>query len=203
MHHSAIARQGPHYRSFFLALLAALIMLASTHAALAWRVQPSKSTYAPGEAITINFANFSDPRDWISIVPAGSAANKYVEGYWTYIDRDIGTHQFKGLPAGTYEVRAYCCWGSSHGGYQIRAQARFVVGTASSEGPSDSGASEASVGGKYSGLIQRLTCPADRKSYGEFRDWGYWNGGKWCGQTGKAGYWVWVAPTWYVWQNRR
>ena len=110
-----------------------------------------------------------------------------------------------GLPAGTYEVRAYCCWGSTHGGYQIRASARFTVGRTGGGGSGGGGNDQAraSVGGKYSGLIQRLTCEADRKNYGEFRDWGHWGGGKWCGQQGKAGYWVWVAPTWYVWQYKR
>ena len=60
-----------------------------------------------------------------------------------------------------------------------------------------------SVNGKYSNLIQILNCPNDRSSYGEFNDYGYWQGGAWCGQTGKPGYWVWVDPNWYVWQNKR
>jgi hypothetical protein len=61
---------------------------------------------------------------------------------------------------------------------------------------------EASVNGKYLNLIQVMTCPQDSAKYGNFRDYGYWKGGPWCGQTGKAGYWVWVAPDWYVWANR-
>ncbi|WP_035055823.1 hypothetical protein [Andreprevotia chitinilytica] len=59
---------------------------------------------------------------------------------------------------------------------------------------------EATANGKYSHLIQVLTCPADAGSYGDFRDYGYWGGGAWCGQTGQAGYWVWVNPSWYVWK---
>jgi len=59
----------------------------------------------------------------------------------------------------------------------------------------------ASVNGKYSKLIQTLHCPSDRGQYGEFRDYGYWGGDAWCGKQGKAGYWVWVAPNWYVWQH--
>lgn len=58
---------------------------------------------------------------------------------------------------------------------------------------------KASVDGKYSNLVQKLKCARDRRSYGEYRDYGYWGGGPWCGQNGKAGYWVWVAPYWYVW----
>ena len=60
----------------------------------------------------------------------------------------------------------------------------------------------ASANGKYSGLLQELTCAADRAKYGEYRDYGYWSGGSWCGQQGKAGFWVWVNPTWYVWASK-
>jgi len=61
----------------------------------------------------------------------------------------------------------------------------------------------ATVSGKYSALIQTLHCPADRAAYGQFRDYGYWSGGAWCGHTGEAGYWVWVAPNWYVWKRQQ
>jgi hypothetical protein len=62
---------------------------------------------------------------------------------------------------------------------------------------------EASTNGKYSNLIQILNCPHDKEQYGEFNDYGYWGGGDWCGQVGKAGYWVWINPNWYVWQNQQ
>jgi hypothetical protein len=67
---------------------------------------------------------------------------------------------------------------------------------------SDTAPSEASVNGKYVNLIQVMNCPKDGASYGNFRDYGYWGGGAWCNQTGRAGFWVWVAPNWYVWQNK-
>jgi len=60
----------------------------------------------------------------------------------------------------------------------------------------------ASANGKYYNLIQKLTCASDRARYGEYRDYGYWSGGRWCGRRGKAGYWVWVNPNWYVWSNK-
>lgn len=64
---------------------------------------------------------------------------------------------------------------------------------------------QATVGGKYSGLIMVLNCPADQGTYGQFNDWGYWGGGSgtWCNQPAKAGHWVYVAPNWYVWKNVR
>ena len=76
-------------------------------------------------------------------------------------------------------------WGSESGSAQANA----------------SSYSAASVGGKYSNLKQVLTCAEDRDSYGTTHDYGYWSGGAWCGQTGEAGYWSWVAPNWYVWGN--
>ena len=58
----------------------------------------------------------------------------------------------------------------------------------------------ASANGKYDELIQELSCPQDSEKYGKFKDYGYWEGGLWCGQQGQAGYWVWLKPTWYVWR---
>lgn len=60
-----------------------------------------------------------------------------------------------------------------------------------------------SANGKYHNLIQKLHCPSDRARYGKYRDYGYWGGGSWCGQQGKRGFWVWVAPTWYIWGTKK
>lgn len=56
-----------------------------------------------------------------------------------------------------------------------------------------------SANGRYDGLIQTLTCYEDRDTYGDHNDYGYWDGGDWCGQSGAAGYWVYDYPNWYVW----
>lgn len=75
--------------------------------------------------------------------------------------------------------------------------------------PKNGGAAEkaqpdaTSAYGKYTTLIQTLNCPADKATYGNYMDYGYWGGGAWCGQTGSAGYWVWVFPNWYVWKYQK
>ena len=61
----------------------------------------------------------------------------------------------------------------------------------------------ASVNGKYRSLRQVLPCPEDRKRYGRQHDYGYWEGGPWCGRKGRSGYWVFAEPNWYVWQETR
>jgi len=62
---------------------------------------------------------------------------------------------------------------------------------------------KASAHGKYSNLLQTLNCPKDRRRYGKYSDYGYWGGGRWCGQKGAPGFWVWVAPNWYIWGTKR
>lgn len=65
-----------------------------------------------------------------------------------------------------------------------------------------------SVGGKYHTLKSKLVCPNDRvkdeiAANGEFREYGHYGGGTGCSGavTGPEGYWVWVPPAWYVWED--
>jgi hypothetical protein len=61
---------------------------------------------------------------------------------------------------------------------------------------------KASANQKYKNLVQVLPCPTDRRTYGDYKDYGYWSGGSWCGQQGIAGNWVWAYPNWYVWSHK-
>jgi len=65
---------------------------------------------------------------------------------------------------------------------------------------------KANAYGKYSELVQRLDCHDDHERYGkgrEYYDDEYWHGGEHCGNKGMNGYWVYVSPTWFVWERRR
>ena len=84
----------------------------------------SKSTYTANEPITVTFqgmpANRSD--EWITIVPMGTPTSVY--DHWTYLNgKTEGTLNFKGLPLGTYEVRAFY----SATDDTVRAQHTFTV----------------------------------------------------------------------------
>jgi hypothetical protein len=46
-----------------------------------------------------------------------------------------------------------------------------------------------------------VNAPGDRASYGEFNDYGIWGPGEWAGQLQPRGYWVYVAPNWYIWKT--
>ncbi len=57
--------------------------------------------------------------------------------------------------------------------------------------------------GQYYELIKVMNCPTDKDNFGDYNDFGYWDGDEWCGQRAVKGYWVYVYPKWYVWQNKR
>src|SRR5688500_246181 len=87
--------------------------------------RPQKQTYAPGEAISVDFTGFpAYPQDWIEISPASAAEDSY--GEYKYLDgKCAGTVQFAALPPGSYEVRGRFNW--SEGGMTIRTRAPFTV----------------------------------------------------------------------------
>ncbi len=64
-------------------------------------------------------------------------------------------------------------------------------------------ASRANANGRYSGLLRTCTPQDGDARFGEYNDWGWWTGSTYqnCRNL-PSGYWVWVAPTWYIWETR-
>ncbi len=59
---------------------------------------------------------------------------------------------------------------------------------------------KANVEGKYQNLLRRIRVPRDKQSYGEFHDYGHFEGSEWAGFTDlPAGHWVYLSPHWYIW----
>jgi len=59
---------------------------------------------------------------------------------------------------------------------------------------------KATVDGRYSILLRKIEVKEDAKTFGDFHDSGYWPGDKWANHTDlPPGYWVYVAPNWYIW----
>lgn len=60
---------------------------------------------------------------------------------------------------------------------------------------------QASLNGKFKTLLKEINVPQDEENYGKFHDWGYWSGKSWAKHNNlPAGYWVYVAPSWYIWK---
>jgi hypothetical protein len=65
--------------------------------------------------------------------------------------------------------------------------------------PTQATTQAAGQGAKYSKLLRTLTCDDDRSTYGDFYDFGYWSGKEYKDNKDlPAGYWVYVAPHWYI-----
>lgn len=62
---------------------------------------------------------------------------------------------------------------------------------------------KASVNGRYETLLNKVMCPQDRGQYGEFNEYGQWQGTQYCGQQVTPGWWVYAYPYWFVWGERR
>ena len=61
---------------------------------------------------------------------------------------------------------------------------------------------KARVGGKYDTLLRRIKVAQDRQGYGDFTDYGYWEGNAYAGYNNlPRGYWVYAYPHWYIWAN--
>jgi hypothetical protein len=60
------------------------------------------------------------------------------------------------------------------------------------------------VKGKYKNLLRVVSAPGDVGPYGQFHDFGFWNGTSYLGHDKlPQGYWVYVAPTWYLWGDEQ
>ncbi|MBF2089181.1 MAG: hypothetical protein IGR80_00105 [Synechococcales cyanobacterium K44_A2020_017] len=147
---------------------------------------PLRDTYAPGEAIAIDYSGLPGNRqDWITLVDANAPDDTY--GDWFYTDgQRSGRYTFDGLEAGTYEVRVYFNWPDD--GYQVRSRYQFTVGGGTASQPSQ-GYTQASASRyranepitiQYSGLpgnnqdwITLVPSSAPDDTYG---DWFYTSG---------------------------
>ncbi len=87
---------------------------------------PQKSTYAENESITVKYANLpGNQQDWINVVKASDPEDTY--GEWFYTEgKTSGSHTFKGLPAGRYEMRVYHNW--PEGDFVVQERYPFTVG---------------------------------------------------------------------------
>jgi TolB-like protein len=84
-----------------------------------------KNSYSEGDRITVKFSGMQGSRyDWITLVSEGASDSTY--GEWTYTNGSkTGSYTFKGVAAGSYEIRAYFDWPS--GGYTVKKRIKLKV----------------------------------------------------------------------------
>src|SRR5262245_26282380 len=63
---------------------------------------------------------------------------------------------------------------------------------------------KASIRGKYQMLLRQIKVPDDVNNYGDFNDYGIYQANSYGGFNDlPKGYWVYVAPYWYIWRERK
>ena len=59
---------------------------------------------------------------------------------------------------------------------------------------------KASCSGKYKTLLRQIEAADDQPTYGDFKDFGRWEGAEYKAHKNlPSGYWVYAAPHWYIW----
>jgi hypothetical protein len=126
MIHVGQSKRFPKTRvSPILVLLGALLLLTLPSPAHAVTLTTSSGQYCPGEAIIVTYEGMpGNAQDWITAVPRAEPDTAYWEWYYTGGSTQ-GNFTFGGLPAGSYEVRAYFDWPT--GGYTVQARRAFEV----------------------------------------------------------------------------
>lgn len=101
------------------------ILASSTFTVTGVVLTTDKALYSGGEAVTVTFSGMpGNATDWISVADLGSSDSTFVQYFYTN-GATSGMHQFNGLAAGTYEIRAYY-----NNGFTVQARsAPFSVGT--------------------------------------------------------------------------
>ena len=88
-------------------------------------IKTEKKVYAPYEEIVVNFSNLqSNTKNWISIAKPDAKPDSF-ETWDRPGGKKSGVIKFRGLRAGTYEVRYYYNWESRK--YDYRAMTRFSI----------------------------------------------------------------------------
>ena len=113
-------------RAVVMSVFAAAILLAAAEVEAGGLAWTQKQIYMPNEQILVQFAGLPGySGDWITIVRADARFDTY--GEWFYANgQRSGTHVFKGMPPGSYEVRVYFNWPA--GGYNVQSRHPFTVG---------------------------------------------------------------------------
>ncbi|WP_421902099.1 hypothetical protein [Maridesulfovibrio sp.] len=88
-------------------------------------VTTTKVTFTEEEPVVVEYSGLpGNNQDWITIVPKGTAADKWGEWFYTK-GKQSGRRNFGALSPGDYEVRAYVNW--PKGGFVIQARSSFSV----------------------------------------------------------------------------
>jgi hypothetical protein len=86
--------------------------------------------------------------------------------------------------------------------FSVQLALLLSLSTLAGAGLAQTAPQEASVSGKYATLLRKISVPEDKVKYGSVYDYGYWSNSTYADyEKLPTGYWVYVAPHWYIWQD--
>jgi hypothetical protein len=152
-----------------------------------WYIWKSKTG---GAESFLNYAKASVDGKYKTILKTFSVPSDG-DRYGEFLDWGLRTSATYGiekdLPTG-YWVYAYPYW--------------YIWKTKTGETEASIDYEKASGNGKYSNLLKTFSVPGDRDGHGEFFESGYDDEKGHAGYTGlPPGYWVYVSPNWYIWED--
>jgi TolB-like protein len=84
-----------------------------------------KKVYRSGKRITIKYDGMpGNNHDWITLIKASKSDSTYEQWFYTN-GKASGSHTFRGVKPGKYEIRIYYNWPS--GGYQVQKRIKVLV----------------------------------------------------------------------------
>jgi hypothetical protein len=86
----------------------------------------------------------------------------------------------------------------------VRVAALLIVALLAFAGSAQAQGCTPDFGGKYSKLLGSISVPEDVADHGPCKEFGRWGGGYYAGHRNTPeGYWVYVAPNWYIWAYQK
>ena len=77
-----------------------------------------------------------------------------------------------------------------------------AVSARAAEPPEKEALKKATVDGKYTKLLAVIHVPDDKGDYGQFKDYGPFDGTEWADyKVLPKGNWVYAFPHWYIWEK--
>ncbi len=140
-----------------------------------------------------------------SVIPSGAAVKGKYSGLLQIVNCPEDRNRYGRFRDEGFRSSGALCNVNVKSGYRVWASPKWYIWSNNNydiNNKSGITLSDSSVNGKYSELLQVIECARDRENYGVFYDYGYWSGTRWCSQNVTSGYWVWVAPKWYIWKYK-
>jgi hypothetical protein len=100
--------------------------------------------------------------------------------------------------------RSYAGYSNLPKGYWVYVYPNWFIWGEESQGYTDADKKKARVDGKYSDLLEVIRVESDKSRFGTFYDWGYRTNRNYAGYSNlPKGYWVYVYPNWFIWEDMR